>query len=84
MRELTVKELSRFDGRDGRPAYVAYAGKVYDLSGSFLWRGGRHQALHEAGRDLTEALKHAPHGAELLMRFPVVGTLKEEVEQCGR
>lgn len=27
------------------------------------------------GCDLTEALKRAPHGSELLERFPVVGKL---------
>jgi len=71
-----LEELARFDGRDGRPAYLAYAGKVYDVSDSFLWRVGRHQALHRAGQDLTEALGQAPHGPELLERFPVVGILK--------
>ncbi|MBC7098314.1 cytochrome B5 [Candidatus Bipolaricaulota bacterium] len=76
MREFSLEELARFDGRDGRPAYLAYAGKVYDVTDSFLWRGGRHQALHRAGQDLTEALGQAPHGPELLERFPVVGILK--------
>lgn len=71
-----MEELARFDGRDGRPAYLAYAGKVYDVTDSFLWRDGRHQALHRAGQDLTEALGQAPHGPELLERFPVVGILK--------
>ncbi|HIH70844.1 MAG TPA: cytochrome B5, partial [Methanothermobacter thermautotrophicus] len=42
---------------------------------SFLWRDGRHQAGHSAGSDLTEDIKKAPHGAELLERFPVVGVL---------
>jgi|Deesub1362A_J573_1020465.scaffolds.fasta_scaffold16837_3 predicted heme/steroid binding protein len=76
MREFTPRELARFDGRDGRPAYVAYRGKVYDLTGSFLWQGGRHQVLHRAGGDLTGELELAPHGPELLEKFPVVGTLK--------
>jgi len=48
---------------------------VYDLSSSFLWRGGRHQALHSAGKDLTSELGQAPHGADLLAEFPVVGIL---------
>ncbi|HIP99328.1 TPA: cytochrome B5 [Candidatus Bipolaricaulota bacterium] len=80
MREFTLEELARFDGRDGRPAYVAYAGVVYDVTTSFLWQGGRHQVLHRAGQDLTEALAQAPHGQELLEKFPVVGTLKGEVD----
>jgi len=77
MRTFTREELREFDGREGRPAYVAFRGKVYDVSGSFLWRGGKHQVLHQAGEDLTEAMQEAPHGEELLARFPVVGELQE-------
>ena len=75
MKEFTLQELKRYNGKNGMPAYVAYEGKVYDLSSSFLWRGGRHQTLHEAGEDLTESLKEAPHGPEFLERFPVGGRL---------
>ncbi len=84
MRAFTREELSHYDGRDGRPAYVAYEGKVYDVTDSFLWRDGRHQALHRAGADLTEALRTAPHGPELLARFPVVGVLVEKKEERMR
>jgi predicted heme/steroid binding protein len=77
MRTFTREELQKFDGREGRPAYVAFRGKVYDVSESFLWRGGKHQVLHQAGEDLTEAMQEAPHGEELLARFPVVGELQE-------
>jgi predicted heme/steroid binding protein len=72
MRIFTIKELARYDGRRGI-AYVACEGKVYDVSQSFLWQKGKHQVIHRAGTDLTEALKGAPHGAELLEKFPVVG-----------
>ncbi len=78
MRTFTKKELARYNGKDGAPAYVAFAGKVYDVTGSFLWRNGNHQVTHKAGDDLTDSLEQAPHGAELLERFPVVGTLEEE------
>ena len=78
MRRFTRNELARYNGRDGAPAYVAFKGKVYDVSGSFLWRGGKHQVIHHAGVDLTDSIDHAPHGAALLERFPVVGTLEEE------
>lgn len=78
MRKFTLSELRWYDGKEGRPAYVAFQGKVYDVSSSFLWREGRHQVLHNAGEDLTEALRDAPHGPELLARFPVVGELSGE------
>jgi predicted heme/steroid binding protein len=80
-RRITVKEfddaeLAKCNGEDGVPAYVAYKGKVYDLSTSFLWKDGKHQALHKAGVDLTDAMEKAPHGDDLLAKFPVVGTLR--------
>ena len=70
------KELARYDGRRGA-AYVAFRGKVYDVSRSFHWRKGVHQIVHHAGVDLTGALEKAPHGAEMLSRFPVVGELRD-------
>ena len=78
MRAFTQDELHKYDGKDGMPALIAYMGKVYDVSGSFLWQGGVHQAMHLVGVDLTEELDQAPHGAGLLGKFPVVGTLVED------
>jgi len=75
MRKLTQEELSRCDGKDGAPTYIAYKSKVYDVSRSFLWMQGRHQVVHTAGVDLTGELDSAPHGADLLERFPVVGII---------
>jgi predicted heme/steroid binding protein len=77
-RRFTKQELARYSGRDDQPAFVAYQGRVYDVSGSFLWQGGRHQVTHVAGTDLTDDLDQAPHGADLLERFPVIGTLIED------
>jgi predicted heme/steroid binding protein len=74
-KEFTRKQLTRFDGKEGRPACIAYKGNVYDVTESFLWMGGRHQALHQAGEDLTEILDSAPHGEDLLERVPVIGKL---------
>lgn len=75
---MNATELSRHDGRDGRPAYVAVSGKIYDVSASPLWRGGNHQGAHQAGQDLTEELKKAPHVRAVIERFPVVGELEAE------
>ncbi|HBR10156.1 cytochrome B5 [Candidatus Bipolaricaulota bacterium] len=77
MREFTKQELAQYDGRNGAPAFIAYKGKVYDLSSSFLWQKGNHQVLHQAGIDLTAALNTAPHGADLLAKFPVIGIFCE-------
>jgi predicted heme/steroid binding protein len=76
VRAFTAEELAQYDGKDGAPAYIAYEGKVYDVSGSFLWRRGRHWVLHQAGADLTDRLASAPHGEDLLSRVPVIGMLR--------
>lgn len=77
--DLTAGELSYYDGRDGRPAYVAVNGMIYDITNSRLWRGGGHDPSHgkvEAGKDLTEAMEEdSPHGNKHLKNFPVVGRL---------
>ncbi len=77
LRVFTPTQLASFDGRAGRPAYIACLGLVYDVTDSFLWKGGRHQVLHDAGRDLTNDLRSAPHGPDLFDRVPLVGKLIE-------
>jgi predicted heme/steroid binding protein len=76
MRVFTREELKKYNGRDG-VSYVAYSGKVYDVSSSFQWQKGVHQVIHRAGRDLTDALKQAPHDVDMLDKFPIVGELVE-------
>ena len=80
MRAFSKDELARCDGKDGRPAYIACQGKVYDVSDSYHWRSGRHHAMHSAGVDLTDSLREAPHGANLLDRVSVIGILEEDQE----
>lgn len=75
---MTRQELAQYDGQDGRPAYVAVNGTVYDFSSSPLWQAGNHQDAHRAGADLTEELKSAPHVRAVIERFPVVGKLEEK------
>jgi len=65
--------LSSFDGKEGRPSFIAYKEKVYDVSGLKLWRGGAHMK-HSAGEDLTQALPKAPHGEEKLDSLKAVGS----------
>jgi len=77
-REFTQAELAAGTGTDGSPVYIAYKGKVYDVSGSGLWTGGRHMDLHRAGHDLTGEFPDAPHSEEVFARYPQVGVLKED------
>lgn len=73
--EMSAEELSFFDGTDGRQAYFAYQGQVYDVTNSRLWKNGTHMARHNAGMDLTSVLPQAPHDESPLHGLPVVGTL---------
>ncbi len=75
---MTLEELKQFDGRDGRPAYIAVSNLVYDVSSSPSWRYGSHYEKHTAGCDLTEELKTAPHVRSVIERFPVVAELHKE------
>jgi predicted heme/steroid binding protein len=78
MREFTQEELKEYDGKEGRKAYVACNGYIYDVMDNFLWKDGKHQVTHHAGEDLTGELSEAPHDMEFLKRFPVVGRLKQQ------
>jgi len=55
--------------------YIAHDGKVYDVSASKMWKTGLHMKRHQSGADLTEEIKGAPHGTEVLERVPQVGIL---------
>jgi predicted heme/steroid binding protein len=74
MKEFTAEELAAFDGTSGKAAYVAYKGKVYDVSESAMWGGGDHEGMHSAGADLTAEHDDAPHDV-YVTDFPQVGTL---------
>ena len=74
---MTPEELLSFDGKDGKPVYVAFQGKVYDVTKSRLWATGSHMKRHLAGKDLTGDITAAPHGPEVLERYPQVGVLKK-------
>jgi predicted heme/steroid binding protein len=74
-RKFTLEELKQYDGKNGKPAYVAYQGNVYELTESGLWSGGEHMGLHEAGKDLTEEIELAPHREEVLERVKLIGKL---------
>lgn len=75
MESFTKEQLAKFNGQDGAPTYIAFKGKVYDVTGSGLWELGEHQGMHIAGADLTMELADAPHDEEVFSRFPVVGNL---------
>ena len=77
MKELIAEELSSFNGKDGKPIYIAFQGKVYDVTKSPLWAEGLHMNRHPAAKDLTGEISAAPHGPEMLERYPQIGAVKK-------
>ncbi len=71
----TPDDLRQFDGKEGRPAYMAYKGVIYDVTASRLWKNGLHAMKHAAGNDLTNFIQNAPHGEEKILSLPRIGEL---------
>ena len=74
-RKITSSELAQNNGKNGKPAYIAFQGKVYDVSASPMWLEGDHMGSHEAGKDLTSEIELAPHREETLQKVKQVGVL---------
>ena len=72
---MDIETLNKSDGQQSQQILVAYDGKIYDVSESALWQEGIHMCLHKAGQDLSEHMPMAPHGSEVLDRFPMIGEL---------
>lgn len=71
---LTAAELAAYNGQNGKPAYVAVNGAIYDVTNVPQWKNGTHQG-YTAGKDLTNEIAKAPHGNSVLKDLPVVGKL---------
>jgi predicted heme/steroid binding protein/uncharacterized membrane protein len=84
MKEIDRDALAAATGKGGNPAYIGHEARVIDVSESPLWKGGLHMGRHQAGHDLTADITAAPHGLEVLDRYPQVGTLKQEAPLPAR
>lgn len=73
MKLFTEEELSKFDGKNGNKAFIAFKGLVYDVTNSFHWKDGKHWVIHKAGQDLTNKMNDAPHFDNVMDEFEVVG-----------
>jgi membrane-associated progesterone receptor component len=74
-RRFTLEELATFNGKNGRPAYVAVNGIVYDVTNNRAWAAATHFGLI-AGKDYTQEFASCHAGQQsILATLPVVGRL---------
>ena len=71
---FTKAQLALRNGQDKPEIWVAYKGKIYDVSASRLWFKGKHYE-HWAGQDLTDEIEDAPHTEKVFDKFKVIGHL---------
>lgn len=76
-KKFSQEEIKKFDGKDGRPAYIAYKGSVYDVTDSIFWADGMHLESHFAGVDLTAEIDNAPHGDEVFEGVAKIGAVAD-------
>ena len=77
VREFTLSELSKYDGKDGRLAYIAVNGTVYDVTGIMGFEDGNHFGV-KSGTDSTEAFNNCHKGDNnVLKNLRIVGVLKQ-------
>ena len=77
-KQFNAETLSLCSGAEGKQACIAYKDRVIDVTASKLWPNGQHMMRHRAGMDLTEEIKNAPHGLEVLDRYPQAGLFMAE------
>ena len=73
--DMTLAQLAKYDGLNGKPSYVSINGIVYDVSGFMSWTGGIHFGV-PAGNDATENFMTCHGASKTLDNFPKVGVLK--------
>jgi predicted heme/steroid binding protein len=71
VKRYSAQDLAQYDGQNGRPAYVAIHGVVYDVS--TLYRGGNHFGCW-AGKDVSQGFSRK-HPMSLVRLYPKVGVL---------
>ena len=74
IKNYTRSQLALRNGQDRPEIWVAYQGRIYDVTTSKLWRKGMHYE-HWAGQDLTHELADAPHTEKVFEKFSVIGIL---------
>ena len=75
---FSLEELAQFDGLEGRQAFIAVDGIVYDVTDIAQWKDGIHQGRFQAGKDYSDEIRsESPHGTAMLSRAKLIGVLAE-------
>lgn len=74
-RNFTITELANYDGKNGRAAYVAVNGTVYDVTSNRAWAAATHFGLL-AGKEYSQEFATCHAGQQsILDTLPQVGRL---------
>lgn len=72
---FTIQQLGQFTGMNGKPAYVAVNGVVYDVTNNAAWSAASHFGL-TAGKDLTTQFASCHPGQQwILAQLKPIGGL---------
>ena len=80
-RPVSMAELTRSDGKDGRDCLVAVDGTVYKIQDFTLWQDGQHKSSKGqayCGADMSKIMAKAPHGKSKLDVLIKVGPLTKK------
>lgn len=72
---LTLAELSYYTGSNGRPAWIAVYGKIYDVTREASWTNGVHRGIKLGGTDASSTFDRSPHSQSLLNSMNHIGFL---------
>lgn len=72
--DIPAGELSKYNGKNGNPAYVAVNGTVYDVTNNAAWAAATHFGL-SAGKDLSGAFASCHGDTSILAKLTIVGRL---------
>ena len=78
--EMTIEELSKYNGKNGEKSYVAIDGIIYDTTNAKGWKDGVHTKSGGkvmAGTDASLQIEKSPHKKEVLKDLKKVGKLKK-------
>jgi len=76
MTVFNKESLAEFNGKDGKPGYVAVNGVVYDVSNVAAWQTP-HAGRFEPGKDYSTEIGESPHGLKNLENLEVMGTYED-------